>query len=463
MQRPTSRVLEGREPRHLRRRELGALAGRLDHRRTAGGRPAARAPQDAGDQGLDPQPAHRPVHHRRLRARRRHPAPDDLPTLDGLYVAPRTLRRGDAYTATVYTPRPTENQRRRAGVGLPGRACTNYTTIDTSRGGRSRAPRASLTSSRSSAPSPDDPHARTARAATPRDLIQRAGIARTYALARAAGRRRAHPRGLRPARARLPRSRDEFTYSETPPPEASHARRLPVRRQAGLLPAVLGRDGAAAAHGRHPRARGHRLLHRRDRHQDRRVRRARLRRALLGRGLLPRLGLDHVRPDARRLARPQPARRRRQHLAAASAPAAAPTSAATRSSERGAGVAGRGRAAPWWHSGDRRRRARRWPALVAASRVRRWRRGAPPALSELERALKRTRREPAPGTTLHALELRFADTPAAAGYVRALRESRYRDAPAPPDPRPAPRPAVRARTRRRLLGRLRAWWALPPR
>ena len=46
------------------------------------------------------------------------PRLNDLPTLDGLYVAPRTLRRGDAYTATVYTPRPTENQRRRAGDGL---------------------------------------------------------------------------------------------------------------------------------------------------------------------------------------------------------------------------------------------------------------------------------------------------------------------------------------------------------
>ena len=86
---------------------------------------------------------------------------------------------------------------------------------------------------------------------------------------------------------------------------------------------------------------------------------------------------------------------------------------------------------------------------LLALAVRRWRRGAPPALSELERALRRTRREPAPGTTLHALELRFAATPAAAGYVRALRESRYRDAAEPPDPRAAPRPAVRARTRRR--------------
>ena len=34
------------------------------------------------------------------------PKLDDIPTLDGLFLAPRTLRRGDAYTARVYTPRP---------------------------------------------------------------------------------------------------------------------------------------------------------------------------------------------------------------------------------------------------------------------------------------------------------------------------------------------------------------------
>ncbi len=100
-------------------------------------------------------------------------------------------------------------------------------------------------------------------------------------------------------------------------------------------------------------------------------------------------------------------------------------------SERGAGVAIAAEQAPWW----------RIPALVAGAlallglfwlALRRWRRGAPPALTELERALRRTRREPAPGTTLHALELRFSATPAAAGYVRALRESRYRDEPRRP-------------------------------
>ena len=34
------------------------------------------------------------------------------PTLDGLYTPSRMLRRGDTYTPTVYSPRPTEDQRR---------------------------------------------------------------------------------------------------------------------------------------------------------------------------------------------------------------------------------------------------------------------------------------------------------------------------------------------------------------
>ena len=131
-------------------------------------------------------------------------------------------------------------------------------------------------------------------------------------------------------------------------------------------------------------------------------------------------------------------------------------------SERGGGVAATAEPAPWW----------RIPAIVAgalalaglvALGLRRRRRGAPPALSELERALRRTRREPAPGTTLHALELRFADTPAAAGYVRALRESRYRDEPS--HPTRAQRRGLRSELGRGggILGHIRAWWALPPR
>ena len=99
-------------------------------------------------------------------------------------------------------------------------------------------------------------------------------------------------------------------------------------------------------------------------------------------------------------------------------------------------------------------------------RRRRRRAGAPEAaivVAELERALRRARRHPGPGTTLRALEERFARSPAAAGYVRAVRDLRYGGRPAAPTA--AQRRGLRAELARGMgmTGRLRAWWALPPR
>jgi protein-glutamine gamma-glutamyltransferase len=104
--------------------------------------------------------------------------------------------------------------------------------------------------------------------------------------------------------------------------------------------------------------------------------------------------------------------------------------------------------------------------LGVALRRRRRRAATPPAaraLEELERALRRARRHPGPGTTLSALESLFARSPTAAGYVRSVRELRYGGRPG------APTPAQRRGLRNELgrgngpFGRLRAWWALPPR
>jgi hypothetical protein len=87
----------------------------------------------------------------------------------------------------------------------------------------------------------------------------------------------------------------------------------------------------------------------------------------------------------------------------------------------------------------------------------------PGALHELERALRRTRRGPGPGATLQALEASFARSPGAQGYVRALRDQRYGARGAPPTS--AQRRGLRRELGRGggLRGRLRAWWALPPR
>ena len=97
----------------------------------------------------------------------------------------------------------------------------------------------------------------------------------------------------------------------------------------------------------------------------------------------------------------------------------------------------------------RRRRATTPPAAVA--------------VAELERALRRTNRYPGPATTLRSLEERFARSPAAAGYVRAVRDLRYGGRPG--SPTAAQRRGLRTELARGmgLGGRLRAWWALPPR
>jgi transglutaminase-like putative cysteine protease len=84
-------------------------------------------------------------------------------------------------------------------------------------------------------------------------------------------------------------------------------------------------------------------------------------------------------------------------------------------------------------------------------------------LAELRRAMARTGRPLSDDVTLAMLERRFADSPAAVGYVRSLRLARYGAA------SHAPTPAQRRALRRQLafglgtIGRLRALWALPPR
>jgi hypothetical protein len=84
-------------------------------------------------------------------------------------------------------------------------------------------------------------------------------------------------------------------------------------------------------------------------------------------------------------------------------------------------------------------------------------------LDELERAMGRSGRPLGGGVTLAALEHRFRESPAAAGYIHSLRLIRYGVADGPPTRRG--RRALREELRRDLglTGRLRALWALPPR
>ena len=92
--------------------------------------------------------------------------------------------------------------------------------------------------------------------------------------------------------------------------------------------------------------------------------------------------------------------------------------------------------------------------------------GAPTAkqlVAELERALARAGRPVQRGVTLHALEHRFRGSPEAAGYIRRLRLARF--AGELQLPSSSQRRALRGQLAHGLglVGRLRAWWALPPR
>jgi protein-glutamine gamma-glutamyltransferase len=85
------------------------------------------------------------------------------------------------------------------------------------------------------------------------------------------------------------------------------------------------------------------------------------------------------------------------------------------------------------------------------------------AITELEAALRRAGRPVSPGTTLRQLEQRLGAPPEATAYLRALSASRYGRVSAPPTA--AQRKALRRALAQGLgpTGRLRAFWALPPR
>ena len=85
------------------------------------------------------------------------------------------------------------------------------------------------------------------------------------------------------------------------------------------------------------------------------------------------------------------------------------------------------------------------------------------AMAELETALRRSGRATSGGTTLRELERRLGLSGDAAGYLRAISAGRY--APRPTMPTAAQRRALRRELAagQGLAGRLRTFWALPPR
>jgi len=387
------------------------------------------------------------------------PRLNDLPTLDGLYVAPRTLRRGDAYTATVYTPRPTENQRRRASTDYDD-SLQEFTAIVATDPGLTGAPRDFLRFP-FFGENPDEIFTREGTFGDPQALLRRAGLARTYGLARELANGADTPEDYVQRVLAYLGDTSRFTYSETPP-AAAHtlegflfdARQGYCQQYSGAMALLLRMAGIPArvttgfSTGATDTKTGEYVVRDFDAHS-------------WVEAYYPGYGWLTFDPTpAASPARSQPAD---AASVSSSASPSGPLTLADPLADRGGGVTVAAESRPWWHYGVAVAGIAALLGLGAVG-LRRWRNGAPPALSELERALKRTRRVPAPGTTLHALELRFGQhTPAAAGYVRALRENRYRDQPA--HPTRAQRRGLRTELGRGggVLGRLRAWWALPPR
>ena len=384
------------------------------------------------------------------------------------------LGRGDSYTAEVYTPSPTERQ-------LRDNAGTHYEDW--------------LRSLRRDLPRPS--RARRRRRPTgERSVPLRVDVARSGGeRGRAGGRALRQLRRVRAGRvlARSDwrasgRSRsgckresptafeyverveallgDGFAYSEQPPRGLRDARRLPVRRQDRLLPAVLRRRGAAAADGRRPGAGRDRLRARAPSTNASASSSCATSTPTRGsrRGSRATAGSTRDPTPAAAPPRSQPgddgARRCR-----AAAPGA-PDLGGERLSDLESGralAAGRGpRLARRWRvvgalaagRAGRRRAARAPPAPAAAAA-----RAAADGRVRARAAPRPLRRRPGHDAVGDRARASPAG-PAPAGYVRALREQRYSGRPAAPT-------AEQRRGLRAALARdagvLRSWWALPPR
>jgi transglutaminase-like putative cysteine protease len=382
-----------------------------------------------------------------------------VPTLDGLFTPARTLRRGDTYTASIYFPRPNPAQRRAAGVERSERFSTYRSIalpVHTLPGIRTLpvtfppygAPRRDL----AGGPPKESPR-------QIRQLLHESPYARTYRLSQQLARDARTPEDY-VQRVLSYLAQPQFTYNESPPRAAQNldgflfdAHTGYCQQYSGAMTLLLRMAGIPArvatgfSTGAIDTKTGEYVVRDFDAHSWVEV-------------FYPGWGWVTFDPTpAQSPARSQPSDA--QSIPSGGLPAHAPVPGDI-TSLRGRGAAAGLDGGPWW----------RTPLIVLAAlaagaiamaAVRRKRRGAPSPLFELERALRLTRREPAPGTTLRALELRFAATPAAAGYVRTLIDSRYREAAARPSR--AQRAGLRSELGRGagLPGRLRAWWALPPR
>ena len=394
-----------------------------------------------------------------------------VPLGDGTYAsASRELRRGDAYRAYVYTPAPNGRERRDAPPIYPA-SLKRYASIELPAPAPVPVPTAAVDSlprvvefplfgepgRPEVQPVPGDSLAEPEPA---RGLLRSSSYARTYALAQRLRRESETQEDFVQAVMGYLKG-DDFAYTESPSPEAENldgflfdAKSGYCQQYSGAMALLLRMGGVPArvstgfTTGILDRKAGEYVVRDFDAHSWVEVWYE---------------GYGWVTMDPTPAA--APARSQTDDEAAASgALRGAPDLGGDIRSDPSRGIAATGEGTPWTLIGLAAAAALALAGLALWLTRRHRRRLAAGwgPVAELERALARARRAPGPAATLSTIEAIFSRTPAAAGYVRALREQRYAGRPeAPP---PSGRRAVRSELGRGrgLGGRLRAWWALPP-